>query len=124
VAAASSFDAPAAGDDDDGLAGARTFSSGSPPLIDRLPLLESRNAMVSMGPRIRMSEPLGLTTTGSFVLGSPRSGRLMMTMMTDPRVVPMKRVELSVWSFFTANESTNSTLQTPSCWITCTKIIK
>ena len=53
-----------------------------------------------------MSDPLGLTTTGSFTLGSPLSGRLMMTTMTDPSVVPMKRVELSAWSFLTAKEST------------------
>ena len=115
---ASSLPAPAGGEVELGLAGARTFSSGSPPLVVKLPALESKNDMVNMGPRIRMRDPLGLTTTGSFILGSPRSGRLMMTTMTDPRVVPMKSVALSMWSFLMAKESTNSTAQTPSCWIT------
>ena len=119
VGAISSFPGPAGGDVECGLAGARTFSKGSPPRVVKLPELESKNAIVNIGPRIRMRDPEGLTTTGSFILGSPRSGRLMMTAMTEPRVVPMKRLALSMWSFLMAKESTNSTQQTPSCCITC-----
>ena len=55
-----------------------------------------------------------LTTTGSFSLGSPLSGRLTAMTMIDPRLVPTYKEAFRLKSFFVGNESTKVAEQTPS----------
>ena len=55
-----------------------------------------------------------LTTTGSFSLGSPLSGKWTAITIMEPRVVPTYKQAFKWNSFFVGKESTKLAEQTPS----------
>ena len=85
--------------------------------------LHSNKAKLNKAPRILNKLPLGLTTTGSVVRGSPLSGKFMMTKIMEPNVVPTRAQALRVKSFFVAKVSANSTVLTPSQAITWSRLL-
>ena len=69
----------------------RTFSRGSSSRMVRGWALHSKRVTFNSDPRILNKVAEGLTTTGSEVRGSPRSGRLIMINITEPRLVPTRQ---------------------------------